>query len=243
MRAPRFFAPSLPSSPDVGLELEGEEAHHALHVLRLRAGAEVELFDGQGGAGRFAVESAGKATLSLRLLRRVDDARDALAPVTLAFAPPRPKRSLALVEKATELGITRFVPLVTRRTRAGIPDRGLDKLRRRALEASKQCGRNRLPTFSTTLTLDQLVARELPGQGLALLPDTRDARPLREALRARATPVGSILFAVGPEGGFEDDERALLRASGFEPVILGRTILRVETAALAILACLRYELG
>lgn len=243
MRVPRFFAAGLPSAPGASFELGGDEAHHALHVLRLRAGAEVELFDGEGGAGRFEVAAASKTSLGLRLLSRETRDREARIAVTLAFAPPRPKRTLALIEKATELGVARFVPLVTRRTRAGIPDRAIEKLRRRALEASKQCGRNRLPSFSTTLALDELVERERKAADLALLPDTRGARPLAQALRGRASPARTALFAVGPEGGFEDDERDLLRAGGFEPVILGETILRVETAALAILACLVYELG
>jgi len=244
VRVSRFFATGLPEAPGAPFELGGEEAHHAIHVLRLRAGATVELFDGEGGAGRFEVVKAGKQTLALALVARETIDREPLARVTLAFAPPRPKRTLALIEKATELGVARFVPLVTRRTRAELPSKAIEKLRRRALEACKQCGRNRVPTFAdASLELEALVARERPTAELALLPDTRDARPLQETLRNRANLAKNVLFAVGPEGGFEDEERDVLRKAGFEPVILGRTILRVETAALAVLACLRYELG
>jgi 16S rRNA (uracil1498-N3)-methyltransferase len=246
VRLPRFFATGLPRSPGASFELTGDEAHHGVHVLRLAPGALVELFDGDGGAGRFEVNRAARASLELRLVERTDEDREARCAVTLAFAPPRPKRTLALVEKATELGVARLVPLLTKRGvagRGGLSSGALAKLRRRALEAAKQCGRNRLPSLAPSATFDALLAEELPRVELALLPDTRGARPLRETLGSRPSPPRSVLFAVGPEGGFEEEERVRLRAAGFEPVVLGATILRVETAAIAILACLRYELG
>jgi 16S rRNA (uracil1498-N3)-methyltransferase len=97
-----------------------------------------------------------------------------------------------------------------------------------------------VPSVSESTTLEDLVAREKAD--LKLLPDTKGARPLRDVLRGVNGP-GSALFAIGPEGGFEESERQLLREAGFQPVILGRSVLRVETAALAVLACLVYELG
>jgi 16S rRNA (uracil1498-N3)-methyltransferase len=236
VRVPRFFVEALAASVVLG----AEESHHATNVLRLSPGAEVELFDGKGAAARYRIGAKGREGLVLVDATPVEESREPRVAVTLAFAPARPKRTLALVEKATELGVARFVPLETRRTRVGIPEKGVAKLRRRAVEACKQCGRNVVPTFAESTTLEALVERE--AADLRLLPDTKGARPLREALRARSG-AASALFAIGPEGGFEDGERTLLRAAGFEPVILGRSILRVETAALAVLACLVYELG
>jgi 16S rRNA (uracil1498-N3)-methyltransferase len=238
-RTARFHVDELPSEEGARLTLESEEAHHAISVLRLIPGSEVELFDGEGGAGRFRVLEAGKRGLSLALVARTDEDRESRCRVTLAFAPPRPKRTLSLIEKATELGVARFVPIETVRTRAALPARALPKLQRRAVEAAKQCGRNRLPTFGESVGLEALVAQEKAE--LNLLPDTVGGRPLREVVRGR--DVRSVLFVIGPEGGFDDAERLVLRGAGFEPVVLGRSILRVETAALAVLACLSYELG
>ncbi len=233
MRVSRFFVESL----EERLSLGTEESHHATSVLRLRPGDELELFDGRGGAGRYRMAAAARKGVEVELVRRTDEDREPRVRVTLAFAPPRPKRTLALIEKATELGAARFVPLETRRTRAPFPERGLEKLRRRAIEACKQCGRNTVPSFAASMSLEALAASERAD--LRLLPDTRGGKPLKQAL----APAGSVLFAVGPEGGFEDEERLLLRDAGFVPVVLGRSILRVETAALAVLACLVHELG
>lgn len=233
MRVSRFFVAAL----EAEVTLPPEESHHATDVLRLGPGDELELFDGKGGAARYTIGGATKQGVVVTRARLVEASREPRVAITLAFAPPRPKRALALVEKATELGVTRFVPLETRRTRAAIPKKGVIKLRRRAIEACKQCGRNVVPSFADSTTLEDLVAREKAE--LRLLPDTKGARPLKEALRKAE----SVLFAVGPEGGFEDDERSLLRGAGFEPVILGKSVLRVETAALAVVACLVYELG
>lgn len=240
MRVSRFF---VEAPLEATLTLPPEESHHATDVLRLNLGAELELFDGKGDAARYRIAGSTKNGIVVTRLAPADgsvSSREPAVAVTLAFAPARPKRTLALVEKATELGVARFVPLETRRTRAPIPRKGVEKLRRRAIEACKQCGRNVVPSFAESTTLEALVEREKAD--LRLLPDTKGARPLRETLRGRSE-TRSALFAVGPEGGFEEGERVLLKEAGFEPVILGKSVLRVETAALAVLACLVYELG
>ena len=241
-RVPRFHAPELPIAPGARLELEGEEAHHATSVLRLTEGAQVEVFDGKGGAGTFEVESGGRGGLVLALVRRTDEDREARSAITIAFAPPRPKRMLALVEKATELGVARFLPLTTARTRVTLKESALDKIRRRTIEAAKQCGRNRLPVVSPTATIETLAREERGKHDLALLPDTQNARPLKDVLRAVPT-ARTAIFVVGPEGGFEDRERKSLGGAGFVPVVFGGATLRVETAAIAVLTCLRYDLG
>ncbi len=241
MRKLRFHVDELPTVVGSTLEISGEEAHHAVTVLRLRVGSEVELFDGRGGAGTFRVSGVAKSGITVALVARTDDDRESKCAITLAVAPPRPKRLLSLVEKATELGVARIVPIETERTRAPLPDKALPKLERRAIEAAKQCWRNRIPTFAGSHTLAELIAKEKPSHELALLPDPRGGKPLREVLREEpGAPPKSVLFAIGPEGGFTDRETETLRGAGFRPVVLGRSVLRVETAALA---CLVYELG
>lgn len=233
MRIPRVHASDLPATAGEALRLEGPEAAHLSRVLRVRAGDEVEVFDGRGGAGRFRVEAAARGHVDLALIERADGDRELPFRVTCAVAPPKGKRAHRLVEELTELGVGAFAPLVLRRTAARPPDP--DEVARWSVEAAKQCLRNR--------TLDALAPVDLAGalalareHELALLPDTTDAAPLREAL-ARPRPA-SVLVVIGPEGGFDPAERQALREGGLVPVSLGPSVLRIETAAAAVVASL-----
>lgn len=231
MRAPRFFATGLPSEPGDLLALEGEEATHLARVLRLKPGAEVEVFDGAGGAGRFKLDAVDRRRALLRLERRTDDDRELPFVLVLAVAPPKPKRAQRLVEALTELGVTRLHALTTERgqNRAW----RTDEVERWALEASKQCGRNRLLEPGDPLDLQGLL-REAALADLALVGDVEEQPDLRGALTQQ--PPTRVVIGIGPEGGFSEAERGALLAGGLRPVRLGRTILRVETAATALVA-------
>jgi 16S rRNA (uracil1498-N3)-methyltransferase len=178
-RTPRFFHEEIPAAPGARLELSGDEGRHGAQVLRLEPGREVLVFDGRGGCGRFVVRAVGRAGLSLELVAREDDDREAAVDVALAVALPKPKRLLSLIEKATELGAARFLPLATERTRPG----GLkpERLARRAIEAAKQCGRNRIPQVTGPLDVAAL-ARERASVDLAIFGDG-DGKPLRDVVR------------------------------------------------------------
>ncbi|MBX3471000.1 MAG: 16S rRNA (uracil(1498)-N(3))-methyltransferase [Planctomycetes bacterium] len=233
MRVPRVHGLDLPRAAGAPFRLEGPDAVHLGRVLRVAPGDEVEVFDAEGGAGRFRVTDVGRGRVDLVLEARVDADRELPFRLTCAVAPPKGKRAQRLVEELTELGASALAPLQLRRTTARPPTD--DEVRRWSLEAAKQCLRNRALTPLPALDLEGLVAlgRE---QALALLPDTVDAPPLREVL-ARPRPA-SVLVAVGPEGGFDPDERAALRAAGFLAASLGPTVLRIETAAAAVTAAL-----
>lgn len=233
MRVPRVHADVLPASPGEVLTLEGPEAAHLGRVLRMGPGDAVEVFDGRGGAGRFVIDAVAKRTVDLRLVARDETDRELPFAITCAVAPPKGKRAQRLVEELTELGVAALAPLALKRTSARAPD--ADEVTRWSLEAAKQCGRNQLLRPLPELDLAGLAAagRE---HDLALLPDTRDAAPLREAL-TRPRPA-RVLLAIGPEGGFAPEERDALRAAGFQAVTLGRSVLRIETAAAAVVAAL-----
>ena len=234
MRAPRFFAAALPTEPGALLPLEGEEATHLARVLRLKPGAEVEVFDGAGGAGRFKLDAVDRRRALLRLEQRTDDDRELPFTLVLAVAPPKPKRAQRLIEALTELGVTRLHALTTEHTQSR-PWR-TDEVERWALEASKQCGRNRLLEPGEPLDLEGLL-REVALADLTLVGDVDDVdRPpdLRGALAQQ--PPTRIVIAVGPEGGFSAAERGALLAGGMRPLRLGRTVLRVETAATALVS-------
>lgn len=233
MKIPRVHGGDLPSISGDPYRLEGAEAAHLGRVLRVQPGDLIDMFDGAGAAGRFRVERVDKRGVDLTLVARDDAQRELPFALTCAVAPPKGKRAQRLVEELTELGVAALAPLALSRTSARPPDP--DEVRRWSLEAAKQCGRN--------VTLEPLPPLDLAGlvalsreHDLSLLPDTRDARPLREAT-ARPRPA-RVLVAIGPEGGFTSEERAALRAAGFDGVSLGPTVLRIETAAAGVVAAL-----
>jgi 16S rRNA (uracil1498-N3)-methyltransferase len=214
--------------------LTGSEAHHLINVMRAKRGAKVMLFDGSGAEFPALVEQLGRNKVELAVLGREEVNRELPFALTLAVALPKGERQKWLVEKAVELGIGRIVPLVTERAVAQPVEQALNRLRRAVIEASKQCGRNRLMQIAEPLdwpdfidrTQDhscRIVAHPLGTHSNAILP------------RADEQPE-NIFLVVGPEGGFTDDEIAMAVKSGWRAVNLGLRILRVETAALLLAA-------
>lgn len=211
--------------------LDGAEAHHLLHVMRATVGAEVVLFDGGGAEFAARVTETGRSAVQLEVFARREVNREAAIAVTLGVALPKGDRQRWLVEKATELGVARLVPLVTARGVAQPEAKTLDKLRRAVVEASKQCGRNRLLEIAAAQPVDEFLR--------GATADVRAvAHPVSESTDwpALLATAKSLAAAIGPEGGFSDDEFALAESAGWTPVSLGPRILRVETAALALAA-------
>jgi 16S rRNA (uracil1498-N3)-methyltransferase len=224
----RFFS----DTPITGLraELRGEEARHLLAVMRATVGDEVVLFDGSGAEFVARVAVTSKHCVALELVERREISRELALPVTLAVALPKGERQKWLVEKLTELGVTRLIPLLTERGVAQPVEAALDRLRRTVIEASKQCGRNRLLEVAEPQSAALLFAAA-QADVLRLIADP--AGQLVGQLAPRRQPV---IAAIGPEGGFTPDELSKAVASGWQSVSLGPAILRVETAAIAIAA-------
>jgi len=207
--------------------LEGSEAHHLSAVCRVRPGQQVCLFNGDGRQYPARVEAVGKRGVTLEILGVESPERE--LPFRLEVAVPVPKgdRAQLLVEKLTELGVSRFIPLQTARSVVHPRETKLERLQRHVIEASKQCGRNRLLQIEELTTWPALCARnDLPATRVLGHPG---GGPLPGSL-----PSGDVLVAVGPEGGFTEEEVALAQAHGWQIVSLGPRILRVETAALAL---------
>lgn len=215
--------------------LDGPEAHHLLHVRRAAKGEEVVLFDGSGMEFPAVVDKLGRSTVELRIVARREAGRELPFPLVAGIALPKGDRQKWLVEKLTELGVTTLVPLATERGVAQPTAGTLERLRRTVVEASKQCGRNRLmevfkPQAWTTW------ARNAPrADGVRLLFAHPAGLPLGELL---TTAPRSVYIAIGPEGGFTDAEVNSGREAGWHAVALGPRILRVETAAVALAAAI-----
>lgn len=195
-------------------------------VLRLGPGDKVKLFDDRTGEWLAEITEAGKKRVTLAVRERLRE-REAVPDLWLLFAPIKRGRIDWLVEKATELGVGRLVPVITRRT---IVDRlNLDRLRAHAVEAAEQCERTALPELVEPRKLD------------AVLKDWPDDRPVFFADEgggeAFAPQPGPASILIGPEGGFTDEERAAIRSlPQSRPVSLGPRILRADTAALAAIS-------
>lgn len=228
--AERFFCPD--ASPEATrVALEGDEARHLAKVRRVKEGEIVELFNGKGLAFHAQVVSVQKDRVLLR--QGGPPLPDRIVPVslTLATAVPKGDRFDWLIEKATELGVTRLVPIVTERSVVDPRMAKLDRLRRNVIEASKQCGRNRLMQIESTIPWKDFL--KLPIENAWLCDPSGSRLPNHAAMRGEATSC----VAVGPEGGFTEGEIAAARASGWTVLSLGATLLRIETAG--IVACAR----
>ena len=224
--------------------LAGSEAHHLAHVMRAKAGHEIVVFDGSGAEFRARIEKVGRAEIELAILcarRSIAKSRVAL---TLGVALPKGDRQRWLVEKAVELGVARVVPLVTERGVGRESAAAIERLSRSVIEASKQCGRNRLMEIAEPQTLAEFVASR-PDDALRLIAEPGGASissVLDERAENRSVPLIAVV-AVGPEGGFTTAEVATARDALWQAVGLGGDILRVETAALALAAAVitRFE--
>jgi 16S rRNA (uracil1498-N3)-methyltransferase len=225
--ADRFFAPTPPV--DGQIRLEADEAWHLRRVRRLGPGAQVEVFDGVGFATCAEVTTLGKDWVELVVVGEPLPDRSAACRLTLATAVPKGERFDWLVEKATELGVERLVPIATERSVVDPRATKLERLRRVIIEASKQCGRNRLMTLESPLdwplwlTLAPAAVPRLlahPGGTLTWFWPV-------------APPGGEAALVIGPEGGFTASEIDAARTAGWQTADLGATLLRIETAAVA----------
>lgn len=224
---PRLFV-KHPLAPGGQFELDGAQAHYLANVMRLGKGDQLLLFDGRSGEWLGNILAVRKRALTVSVERHVRDS-ERVPDLWLAFAPVKRTQTDWLVEKATELGVARLLPVITQRT---VVERvKLERLEAIAIEAAEQCGRTRLPEIADPVALAKLLGQRDPKR-ILYFADEAGGEPAAAAF----TP-GPAMLLTGPEGGFTDEERATIRAAEkCIPISLGPRILRAETAALASLA-------
>lgn len=244
---PRFYIPPERWNAD-HLELGEEEAHHALHVLRMKPGDRAVVFNGQGVRATVEITATAKRSVELKTLE-VTQAAPRRCQITLGQAIPKGKNMDLIVQKGTELGVAAVAPLLTERTvvqcDARETARKQEKWQAVAIEACKQCGQNWLPTVHTPMSMTELLKRDFDLKLIASLTSgSRHPKDvLAEVLSERAgTPPANVLILIGPEGDFTPEETAEALQAGCRPITLGPIVLRTETAALYCLSVLNYEL-
>jgi 16S rRNA (uracil1498-N3)-methyltransferase len=233
---PRFFVRDLVSD---SITLPDDQGHHARNVMRLKAGATVELFDGNGGVASATLSEVSRG----QVVAEVTERRAAIArpepSIELAFAIPKGKRLDWLLEKTTELGAAILQPVVFERSVAGgdsLKGSKRDRWMTHCISAAKQCRTDFLPELRDPVTLEEYLGSQ--SHEFCLVGDvSADSRSIPATLETW-TPGASIGVIVGPEGDFAPDEWAQLAPAGVRGVHLGNTILRVETAAVALIAAI-----
>ena len=230
----RFYSQKLPKGQKV--RIEGEEARH-MHVLRLKKEDQICLFDGKGNELLGKIEVIAPKNVEIRVLAREKVRIDRVS-VDLATAIPKGKRFDWLIQKATELGIVRIVPILTKRG-VVIPKKEgkSERWSRIAVEGAKQSQRSTVPEITEAIKYADFL-NFIDGYDLKIIADPK-AKHLKQALHKR-TPA-RVLLLIGPEGGFTDEEIDKAKQKGFIPASLGKEILRVETAGIAALSMIKYE--
>jgi 16S rRNA (uracil1498-N3)-methyltransferase len=242
---PRFYIPPHLWNPDK-LALDDAETHHALDVLRIKAGERATVFNGQGAEAMVEFASVDKGRVALKRIS-VSKSDPLACEIVLAQAIPKGKNMDLIVEKAVELGAAAIIPLMSERTivkadaREALGKR--EKWQRVAIEAAKQCGQNWLPRVHTPVTPKDFFLSGEKFDLMLIASLQQDSRPVKETLaELGGKQPRRVLILVGPEGDFTPAEVNLAKSNGCRPVTLGPIILRTETAAIYCLSVLGHEL-
>lgn len=229
------------------VRLTGEDAFHAIKVMRARTGDRFVACDGSGGAMLAAITDIRKDEVVAEVLNEPVASRETAVELWVFQGLPKGDKLETVIQKSTELGAWRIVPFQSSRTVVQLDDRKegrkLERWRKIAKEAAEQAHRSRVPSIEVPISWKQLL-QEAARADLALFCYENGEGGLRTVLRgADWSQVKRAAVVVGPEGGFSEQEAAEAEQAGLRLVSLGARILRTETAALAALACMAYEAG
>jgi len=228
---------------DEGIPLQSREARYILTVLRLGPGDEVTVFDGEGREYRTELVEDYDAGMYLAIQEELSPQRESPLRITLGQALLKGERMKFVIQKATELGVDRIIPLVTSRS-IPIVEGERESLRRErwrriAQEAAKQSGRTIVPEVETIHELGDFLAQS---EGTRVMLWEGEPTPLREVAK-KIDPQAGITLLIGPEGGFSEAEVSAAQDQGFLVAGLGQRVLRAETATLSVLSIVQHLFG
>ena len=237
-RMQRLFVPQ-PMVPGGAVDPDPQQAHYLLNVLRLKPGSQLLVFNGMDGEWLAETAEVSRKEIRLSLMMQV---RPQPAPSDLlyCFAPLKQGRLDYMVQKAVEMGAGRLQPVITQHTQMSTI--GVERIRANAIEAAEQCGILAIPEIAEPVKLDRLIWEWEHGRRLIFCDEGADSNNPAPALAAIEEHRLGLL--IGPEGGFSDEERRMLRALPYvTPIPLGPRILRADTAAVAALAVIQATIG
>ena len=245
MSAPRLYVPYPLEAGGLCLAT-ADQARYLKTVLRMKAGDPLAVFNGTGGEYEASIEPTAEG-LGLRIGTRRPLTADGIE-ITLCQAIPKADKMEAVIRHATELGIGRIIPFHAERSIPRWPAEKAAQKRERwqkiAVEASRQCGRADIPEIGAIVALEEALCSTPPGWLNLICWEEESVRGIRSVLRDRTHEgVKGVVLIVGPEGGFDKREVERARQAGFLSVSLGQRVLRVDTAAAAVIAILQYEKG
>lgn len=241
----RFYVPPERIRQNT-VKIKGADVWHITKVLRLGEGDRIYIFDGTGYEYYvFLTERAPKELTGVVLKKEFKGEVESPLKLTLAQALPKADKLDLILQKATELGVHRFIPLKTERVEIKIDSKRLEsrqeRWRRIVVEAAKQSGRVVIPEVDVPISLETLLTRDYKGVKLLFWEEEKTVK-LRSVLEQQKE-VREALILIGPEGGFSPEEIKKVREKGFHVVSLGPRVLRTESAAIVVSAILQYEWG
>lgn len=222
--------------------IDGANVRYLTHVLRSALGDELTILDGLGKGYIGEITSITRDKIEVRIIKAVDILTESPLEITLAQGIPKAEKMEFIIQKATELGVKRIVPIITRRAvvKTKSPLR-LERWSKIAISSAQQSGRSKVPVIEGITGFREFLDREVSGKGL-IFYEGEEKSGLQGTLKS-LRGIKEITLLIGPEGGFTDDELGLALEKGFVSVGLGPRILRTETAAITALSIIQYELG
>ncbi|HBC92872.1 MAG TPA: 16S rRNA (uracil(1498)-N(3))-methyltransferase [Pelotomaculum sp.] len=242
---PRFFI--SPEQIKAGrVTITGPDVAHIVKVLRLGPGDTLTVLDGRGMVYEAVIEHADRESVICAVMSESNAGRAPMLRITLVQGLPKNDKMDLIVQKATELGVYRLIPLICDRSVVRMagdkPLHRLERWQRIAREAAKQCRRPDVPEVLPPAGWEEALAG-MPENTAAVIPwEEENQEPLKKVL-GESRPRKNVYVFIGPEGGFTPAEVELARSHGIRPVTLGPRILRTETAGLAVLAIILYQFG
>lgn len=234
----RFYVPEITADAEF-VQIGKDETKHLRSVLRMKPGDAISVFDGSGNEFECELTEIGKAESLARIRRQVDPASpESPLAITLAVGLLKGDKYDLVVQKSVELGVHRFFPMVTHRSEMKMAEaqRKLERWRKIAFEAAKQCGRAKLMTVEEPSDFSELVAADHSGPKIMFAEQGGGKFDQLE-------PANEMFVMIGPKGGWEPTEIETAEANGFTAVTFGGRIMRVETASIAICAILQHRFG
>jgi 16S rRNA (uracil1498-N3)-methyltransferase len=240
----RFFAPNTAGNASE-ITLADDEAHHAVQVLRVRKGERVSVLNGRGDEFLCDALEVAKKTVQLRVVE-VESSPAPISAITLIQAIPKGKIIESIIQKATELGVSRVVPVLSERVVTHLDDDSAEEKREKwqrvAIEACKQCGQRWMPKVEAPVTTKEFLQRSEKFEFAVVGCLEKDSRHLKQFFGKFVSAPKTVAVWVGPEGDFSPAEYAVIKESGACPITLGPLVLRSETAAVYALSIVSHEL-